>query len=217
MTMRLLLFLFTLSSFSLLGQVSYEFKYPLPPDAKQIQHVDRPYYGTYSSDSSDISYEFNENGVFSNTFMVQSISRETVRESSKYQIRNGYLHGVVKDDSVLVVEQDDQYYFGIPQSSCLICEGVQNVLMKRSGTSYILNFYENGHYLPALLSFEGSSFSIQFFDYELETKAFRKITVSGEKESENLTTITLEPDLKQYSKMKPEDMYGRKISYKRAK
>ncbi len=217
MTMRLTIFLFLISQFSVFGQVSFDFKYPLPPNGKQIQHVDRPYYGIYSSDSSDISFEFNEDGIFSNTILVQSISRETVRESSKYRTSNGYLHGIVKNDSVMYIEQDDQYYFGIPQQSCILCEDSKNILMKSSGTSYILNFSENGHFLPAQLTFEGSNFSIQYFDYETDTKSFKKLTVSAEKETDNLKLITLEPDLKQFSKLKPEDLFGKKMSYKLVK
>ena len=89
--------------------------------------------------------------------------------------------------------------------------------MKSSATSYILNFSENGRFLPALLTFEGSNFSIQYFDYETDTKSFKKLTVSAEKETDNLKLITLEPDLKQFSKLKPEDLFGKKMSYKLVK
>lgn len=47
------------------------------------------------------------------------ITREQVREDSQYELRNGYLFGVVEDDSVLTALDGEKYYFLIPAKTYL--------------------------------------------------------------------------------------------------
>ena len=82
------------------GQISYELTIPLPPKGTQIERISETYYGTYSSQQSDVDYEFSDQGLFVVSMIYSTISRETIRESSKFKVNSGWLIGIKENDSV---------------------------------------------------------------------------------------------------------------------
>jgi len=55
------LFFLLFSSFSI-GQISYDFAQALPPEAMNVQHVDKPYRAIYTNENNQ--FEFTEAGIF---------------------------------------------------------------------------------------------------------------------------------------------------------
>ncbi len=165
-----------LLSFISFSQNSYYFSSPLPSEEEKVNHVDAKWYGSYSSLNQPSKYIIDENGIYLVSTVISSISRETIRENSKYSIRNGYIHGVIEKDSLPCVLEGENYFFGIQNKEILIGLGSQNILTKidEKGT-YILNTYENGKYIPTKIVFAGNSISFYYFDYDFDTKVFKFI------------------------------------------
>ena len=77
--------------FSTQAQISYDFKVPLPPDGTQTASLNSSFFGTYTNSDSPVTYEINKDGIFIVSINVNSVSREMIRESSKYQVRNNHI------------------------------------------------------------------------------------------------------------------------------
>ena len=72
-----LLFFQVFFSFAQLN--SYEFKNILPPEGKEVLHVDDNYFGTYEQVDEKVSYTFENNGVYAESILYLSISKATIR------------------------------------------------------------------------------------------------------------------------------------------
>jgi hypothetical protein len=102
-----------------------------------------------------------------------SISRTEIRENSKYTIREGYLHGVVPNDSVMVALDGESYYFLLPQKSYLYEPNKTNPVIYKglNLNEYVVLSKESNGYLSALyISFSGDL--IQLKQLDLEQKEF---------------------------------------------
>lgn len=194
----LFFFCFTIS-FSSFSQKSYEFGLPLPVEMIAVTTVLPDYHGVYESPNGpQLSYEFTDKGMFIHTINIQAISRETIRESSQYSVRNGHIFGVT-EDSIPCVLEDDNYYFGVRNKVQVAGAGTANQLLPNGTGSYILNFKTDTGYTPALLEFKVNQVWISHFDYDEEGKLFKKIkeqqVIAGN--TNGLTNIILLPTLKE--------------------
>ena len=205
----------TLITFYGMSQLSYDFAEPLPPEGKTVSTVSKPYYGNYSSDKVDIDYEFTSEGIFAVSIIYNSISRETIRESSQYQVRDGYIFGVTPEDSLPCVLQGEYYHFGIRFKEQIIGGDSKNALTKVSETTYILNFEDNGHYTPSLLEFKGKELNLRHFTYEDSTELFNGISLKTEKPFNELIYVTLEPTLTEWKAIPQDQILGNKITFTR--
>lgn len=196
------------------AQVSYDFAAPLPPEAKQVVSIAKPYLGTYSSDNVDIDYEFTTEGIFAVSTIYSSISRETIRESSKYRVIDDYIYGVA-EDSLPCVLQGEYYYFGIRHKEQIIGGTSTNVLTKVSETTYILNFEENGHFTPSLLEFKGKTLHIRHFTYEESTTLFDAISLKTETPFNELVYVTLQPTITEWNSLSRDEFLGDKLVFTR--
>lgn len=178
-----------------------------------IQHVDKPYRSIYTNETNQ--FEFTEAGIFTLTTVVHSISRETLRESSQYSIRNGYIFGVRENDSIPCVEENDRYYFGIRQRDTIIGSNSKNILRKIDASNYLINFNENGTFTPCLITFEGKTLIIRYFDYDNKSKPFEKFKAKTTKDSDGIQYITLNPSLKEWEKIGLKDYLGDEVFYTR--
>jgi hypothetical protein len=193
-------------SFSTFSQKSYYFSDPLPSATSNITSVDKKFYGTYKSKTGTISYQFDAEGVSIISTSISSISRETIRESTVYDVRGKYIFGVLKNDSLPCVLEDEYYYFGIRNTDVFIGSGSQNVLTKSETSNvYFLNIFENGNYVPIQLEFKGGKLTMTYFEYDLESTKFdlvakqktidthyQKLVVLSPTEEEFATLLTLE-------------------------
>jgi hypothetical protein len=199
-----------------MAQVSYDFAIPLPPSGNEVTNVCELYYGIYSSDQTDIDYEFNAQGVFAVSKIFSTISRETIRESSAYRVSNGWLHGVKQNDSIPCELQGEYYHFAIKQKEQLIGKARTNhVLKKVSNQVYILNFEENGGYTPSVFEFKGSELHIRHFTYEDQT-TFPMINEQLEHlNKSNLKSITLRPTKEEWDKLPIDLITGQRLLFSR--
>jgi hypothetical protein len=197
---RIILFLFLANSCISLGQVSYDFSISLPPSENSIQTVDEAYFGTYYSEEGESVYEVNTLGIWIISTVYNSISKETVRESSQYFVRNGFLFGVLKEDSIPCVLENERYYFGIKNKDLMVGNQTQNVLKKISKNKYLINFNENGKYTPILIEFKGKTLIAKQFDYESNTSIFDAFELFERHKTENMEYVTLTPNVKEWRK-----------------
>lgn len=206
-----ILFLLLLVSSFAHSQHSYDFATPLPPEGIQTASIAKPYFGIYSSENIDIDYEFSEEGVFAVSTLYSYISRETIRESSKYHVENDYLFGVKENDSIPCILEGEFFYFGIKTKEQIIGGTSKNILTKVSETTYILNFEDNGTYTPSLFEFKGKELSIRHFTYEESANSFDAISLRTEKPSKDFIYVTLEPSLAEWNALSRDAILGEKI------
>lgn len=205
-----LFFVFLISASSVFSQKSYEFGVTLPVESVSVTTTDPVYFGIYqSSKGPQLSYEVNEKGIFIHTINIQAISRETIREDSRYEVRNEHIFGVT-EDSIPCVFQDDNYYFGVRNSVQLAGSESENKLIPNGTGTYILNFKSDNGYTPALVEFRNNQLNISHFDYDEEGKLFKKVKDQQTVESResNLTTIILLPTLREWQKISKKELFG---------
>lgn len=195
-------------------QVSYEFMQPLPPESQRLNTLDKTLHGIYKSDSSEIVFEINAAGIFTRNLVIHSISRETVRETSKYQVKGDYIFGISEADSLPCVLDGENYYFGVTRRDTLISLTSKNELRKLSANEYILNFFENGAYTPCLLKLESGKLSIKYFDYKTDSNPFAAIKTKQSKTEEQGTYIYLLPTLKEWKKIDNKLIFGQAKEFK---
>ena len=195
------------------SQISYDFSIPLPPNENQVGTVSTSHFGTFSSVESNSVYEFNLKGIWIISTVYSSISKETVRENSKYTVKDGYIYGVATD-SIPCVLEEDRYHFGIQNRDQLIGPNSKNILKKLDENKYILNFEENGHFVPTLLVFKGKNLSVQQFDYESGTTVFDSFELYSTLNKEKMDFITITPTIKEWKKFDFERLlFGKEILY----
>lgn len=196
------------------AQNSYYFASPIPSEENEVS-ISKQFYGNYESKDGSMVYECTKEGVFAVSISMSSISRETIRESSKFDVRGGFLIGVIENDSVPCVEDGDYYLFGVKNRIQIAGEGSENVLVKVDNRNYVLNYLEGERYLPVKLRFEKNKLEISDFDYEVEGDAFpfiaEKESISGEQ-----TTIILNPSSDEYEQLESVAFVPRPL-YKRAR
>ncbi len=173
------------------SQNSFYFSTPLPSEEMKAGTVQKNVFGVYSSSNITGKYIVSDEGIGLVSTVIASLSRETVRETSKYSIRDGYIFGVVKEDSLPCIEENDFYYFGMHHTERIIGEGSQNVLTKIDANRYVINFYEHGAYIPILLTFSNGKMQIYDFDYDPEENHFDFI--SGQKVISGSSLVILSP------------------------
>ena len=197
------------------SQISYDFANTLPPEGEKNTTVLKTFFGTYSSDQTDIDYQFNKEGVFAISFIYNSISRETIRESSIYSVKDGYLFGVNGVDSVPCELQGEFYHFAIMFKEQIVGGTAKNVLSKLNQSTYILNFEDNGHFTPSYLTFKGNEMIIQHFTYDDETTIFDEIADKSETTIGEMHYITLDPTKEEWLGMQQIDISGTKLLFEK--
>jgi len=196
-----ILVLFTLViSHSNFGQISYDFSIPLPPSQEAVQTVNENYFGTYSTEEGESVYEINTLGIWIISTVYNSISKETVRESSQYTVRNGFLFGVLQNDSIPCVLDNDRYYFGIKNKELMVGNQTENKLKKISNNKYIINFIENDKFVPILIIFKGKTLTVHQFDYDSSTEIFNAFELFGRHKTDQMEYVTLTPNVKEWRK-----------------
>ena len=203
-----------ITSFSI-GQKSYYFSDPVPSEELIVQNVDAKYFGLYTT-TTGRAYEFSEVGIHAISTSVSSMSRETIRESSKYSVRNGFIHGVVLNDSIPCVLEGENYFFGVKNRDLLVGVGSSNVLTK-SGGSYYINVKDEGVFFPMKLDFAKKSLQIKYFDYDFETTIFDGISEKKSIPSEYNEMIILQPTKEEFSAISSEEIFPSGVELKKSK
>lgn len=181
--------------FSSNAQYSYYFAEPLPKASNAIASVPEKYFGSYATKDGTITYEFNAKGITLISTTISAISKETVRESAEYSVRNDYIFGVERNDSVPCILEDGYYHFAVRNYDAFVGSGSKNVLTRTSTPGeYVLNIFENGKYIPQLLRFNGKKLEVAHFDYHGEEEGeFSYVSEKQELALEGLKLIILNP------------------------
>lgn len=195
-------------SFSSISQKSYYFSDPLPSVDAKVNHVDSKWYGNYASNSGVLTYQIDEYGITIVSTSISSMSRESIRESSQYDVRGGYIHGVLKNDSIPCVLDGERYYFGVRNTDVFVGIGSKNILKKTTSSNiYFLNLFENGNYLPMQLEFKGGKLTIRYFDYETDATQFDFIVEKKSIEIQFQELIVLSPTIDEFARLRKEGVF----------
>lgn len=200
-----------------IGQKSYYFSKPLPSLRDEARSVSHNLFGTYSSNEISRSYEFDKNGIYILSTAINSITREVIRESSKYNVKDGFIFGVLENDSLPCVLENDRFYFGVLHKEVLVGASVENVLTRVDKNQYILNFFENGYYTPVVLKFQGNKLILQDFTYEFETDVFDDIEKQKSIDTEFHEMIILTPTSDEYKQLLKKGIFSSSDSFKKSK
>ena len=195
-------------------QISYEFAKPLPPGSASLKAPNPQHFGNYKSNFNDITFVLNAEGVFTVSTMVGSISKDSVNDGGKYIVRNNHIFGVHKTDSIRVALQGSRYYFNIEHKEEVIGPHSKNVLSPVSSQSYLLNFYEDGGYVPCLFSIVDGVLAIQYFDYDSNTQVFSEVPKTVKKEEQFLTVFSLNPAKEDFADLNFTAMFNTEKTYK---
>lgn len=192
------------------AQNSYSFSVAQPTIETAVPAVESNYFGTYKNDSLDTYYEFDKNGVHAITTIYSAISRETIRESSKYSVKDGFLFGIVENDSIPCVLEGEKYYFAIRHKEQIIGPKSKHILKKVSNSLYIICFYEHETCTPSKFEFKGKKLQVSHFDYQSDTKIFEPIKIQNKEQKENMNWIILTPSEKEWGKLfKSDEIFGK--------
>ncbi len=188
-------------TFFSIGQKSYYFSEPLPSDQTAQSVVNEKWHGKYAVNNGKNILEVNPDGIFMVSTTISSISREEIRESTKYDVRNNYIFGVVLNDSLPCVLEDDRYFFGVRNRDVIIGPGSKNELRPsgRVANEFILNTYENGYYLPSIIRFETKNISTVQLDYDYETTVFDFIVEKKSVQGQNIELVVLKPTIREFN------------------
>lgn len=197
------------------SQKSYDFALPVPPEGKEVVTVSKSQFGSYSSEQVDVDYEINKEGIWAVATIYSSISRETIRESSKYKVKDDFLFGVHETDSIPCVLQGEFYHFAVKYKEQITGGESKNILVKISESSYILNFENEGHYTPSLFEFKGRTLNVQHFTYEDDSQIFESITNRIENPTTQMNYILLQPTISEWNLIAQNQIFGEKITFVR--
>lgn len=204
-----------LVSFLTFGQQSYYFSSPVPSEQTIVNTTEKNLFGEYSSDVATRVYEISADGIYIITTSISSISRELVRESSKYDVRNNMLYGLLDKDSVPCVLKGEVYYFGVKNKDILIDASSMNKLTQISATEYIINYYEDGLYVPAKMTFLGNTLTIEELDYENDTRIFNRVSSKETIPNDYFELIVLNPTEDEFTKLMKKGIFDSPQTFKR--
>lgn len=143
-----------------------------------------------------------ESGVYIEKNKLLFITRTEVRENPKYMVRNGYLFGVVENDSVLVAPEDEKYYFLIPSKSYLY-NGLnsENFLYKGlQPGDYLVLTPEESYYSALYIRFNANGIELMDLTGDNDNFDLRNVK-KKEVKNGKLTTYIIEPSKDEWKKI----------------
>jgi len=180
---------------------------------KKVSNISSTYFQKYQPSNNEKNQMrlsagenliMDETGVYILKNKLLFITREQVREESKYSIRNGYLFGVVENDSVPVALDGERYYFLIPSKTYLHQPSVSNTILYQTQNinEFILaNKEDNGHYTIILIRFKNNK-SVSFCELNLaQDKCNFDMVKSKEIIKGDFNTYIISPTKDEWSKL----------------
>lgn len=143
-----------------IAQKMFQFSDPQPSGTSSTSVCDESCFGRYKDANTNVTYIVDEKGISIETLVINFVTREQIRESSKLRLRGNYLHGIKANDSVPCVEDGERVYYGIPQQMVIIGSGSLNSLSRISAKKYVINFHEGQYFEPSLLTFDAKGLNI---------------------------------------------------------
>jgi len=138
-----------------------------------------------------------EKGIYISKNKLISISREEVRENSKYRVKNNYLHGVIINDSLPVIIEDDAYYFLMPTKAYLYNNSNNSQSLWKTTNGFLIFSKENNNYYSALkLIFLANNLSLSELDISYNKTLKIKHSIA---ENPSIKTFILKPTKKDWT------------------
>lgn len=199
----------TFCASAIFGQEIY-FSAPQPDEADH--NFSQSQQATYKDESGANQLIVTSNRIISRNYQVHSISKETVRESSQYQVRGEYLHGFYKNgDSCKVLLEEDTYFFVQKDMQDLVGGTAPKNYVKISDKEYVI--FHNiapGKYRLAYLEFKGS----KIIEYEIDLDK-RETILTINKKSESGKSIILSPSIFELKDLIKKSCFKEAVIYKR--
>lgn len=180
---------------------------------KKVNNVANTYYQKFqpvNNEKNQLRISAGENlildesGIYILKNKLLFITREQVREDSKYSIRNGYLFGVVENDSVPVALDGEKYYFLIPSKTYLYQPSITSNLLYQStnANEFILASKEdNGYYTVILIRFKNTQ-NVDFCELNLvKEKCNFDLVKTKEIIEGDFNTYIMSPSKDEWNKM----------------
>lgn len=183
------------------AQSSYYFSEVLPSAANKVLQVDEKWFGNYTKEGSSYSYEVSAEGITVISVQISSVSKEFIRESPTYDVRNNHIFGVVANDSLPCILEKGRYYFGLRNREVVIGPTSLHVLTKIDNTHYMINYSENGNYLPTMLEFSAGGLTIREFEYDPVSSTFPFISEQSKLKIANQQLTILSPTLQEFQEL----------------
>lgn len=195
---------------------SYYFSIPVPGEV--CRNVNTIHFGNYDDGKGRI-YSFSDSGVFILSTTVSSISRSFLRESSQYRVENGYLFGVLANDSIPCIQEGENYFFGIRNRDVLVGEGSRHLLVRSSNdqNTYYLNYEENGVYTPIRMRFIKGKLEISSLEYDSESTVFDAVKERKSITEGSINLVLLKPSKEEFEGLVSAGIFGMPTIYARVK
>ena len=120
-------------------------------------------------------------GIYREKNKLMTMPKSEVRENSKYTVRNGWMHGVMENDSIPCHLEEETYYFLIPYKTYLFKPAsAPNKMIQINRSAYALFSFEDvGAYSITVVQFTASGIDMQDVD----------LTLKGDRSINNVETI----------------------------
>lgn len=196
-----------------LYSVYFEKEHPLGEKVKNPEQ----FYGTYTSHQDESKqWIFNQEGIFIAEIIPLKIPKESVRESSKYTVRNGYIFGVKENDSLPYIDQTDCYLVGIPNMQIQADwknKDSDNEVLTDGQNSLYLHYKEGDFFSIIKLTFTGNALSFQEFNYEEETiEILKKLKKTDKTKLNKVSTLLIKPKSKEWEEFNLEKYFKQTFS-----
>jgi hypothetical protein len=183
------------------SQNSYYFSNPLPTEEKKVPSVDKKWFGEYKDEATSLKYNFTADGVTIISTQVSSVSKKLVRESSKYSVKGDFIFGIVENDSLHCVLEKKYYYFGIRNQDAVIFKNSTTQLTRINDREYMLNYEENGNFIPIKLVFSKGKLAISEFDYNPDERSFDFVEAQTESKVNTQNIVILSPSSPEFDQL----------------
>lgn len=193
-------------------QKTYDFVVPLPPESRNLMAIPPKLYGTYLDTTSKQKIIVKSRGVFIQHTIYGQLPEIVVDTSSRYEVRNESIFGVVEGDSLPCFKKDSIYYFGMLKTSEIFSfngkNGMRKIDENQDDYQYFVCSETNGYWVPMILVFEGNKLTIKRPLFEELENPFQNIVVQFNEEKNNLIYIHLHPTPEEWKQIDLTKYFG---------
>lgn len=200
-----LIFFLTIFS-SVHGQIiSYDFVQPIPPGNGNVLSIPPKLFGEYKAENDNRKIIVKARGIFMESIIFGSVTREQIRENSQYEVRNDHIFGVSDYDSLPCVLEGETYWFGMTKTTELFSFNGDNTLRKWNESQndyvYVLSYEENGYWLPLVLEFTDKGLIVYSPSFDEVPQAFDFVVDKFTEKRENAPRIHLHVNQSDWEKI----------------
>ena len=186
--------------------VYFKKEHPEAGKVKDISFFSGQYKDTVNSGATWI---FNDEGIYTAEVIPLRIPKKSVRESSKYTVKEGYIFGVRENDSLPYIMQGDDYLVGIENKRLQADwknKDSENEIYSNKHTLY-LHFKEGDYYSLVKIVKDYQSLVFYEFNYEKCLDHLKKLKKTEEEKIGNNPTLIINPKSKEWQEFNLEQYF----------